>query len=384
MVGHSRKPTTPPPKSRVDPYDVAIEAIYQCAHTPGHWPMALQAIADCFGDVGTTLTFRTEAGNFSAIVSPRLEPMVKAYNEYWCHHDIRGRHWDTYIYPDAITDRHLITQEEIDTHPFYTEFLVPNGLGWTAGLSISPVPYRVVLTLQRAKAKGPYTDEELAVLTRLGRHAERSLRLGIRLLDAELANLTFAEALTRLNIGVFLLDARGCVQFKNPIGERLLGDGLTIVNERLAIESREERTRFEAALAALAESGQAFAEDRPILVQRRSSSLRPLAVYLLPVQIAPERIAERLLANARVMLLVIDTQAGEAADPGLVRDLLGVTLGEARVAALVGAGQPPREAAKTLGISEETARTALKRVFAKTGVSRQSELAALLTRMVLR
>jgi DNA-binding CsgD family transcriptional regulator len=62
-----------------------------------------------------------------------------------------------------------------------------------------------------------------------------------------------------------------------------------------------------------------------------------------------------------------------------VRDLLGLTLGEARVASLVGHGLPPRDAAERLGIGEETARTTLKRVFAKTGVSRQSELAALMS-----
>ena len=53
-------------------------------------------------------------------------------------------------------------------------------------------------------------------------------------------------------------------------------------------------------------------------------------------------------------------------------------------AALVGSGLAPREAATRLGIGEETARTALKRVFSKVGVSRQSELTALLTKLVLR
>lgn len=67
-----------------------------------------------------------------------------------------------------------------------------------------------------------------------------------------------------------------------------------------------------------------------------------------------------------------------------MRDLLGLTLAEARVAALVGSGLPPRDASSRLGITEETARTALKRVFQKTGVSRQSELTRLLARLVLR
>lgn len=67
----------------------------------------------------------------------------------------------------------------------------------------------------------------------------------------------------------------------------------------------------------------------------------------------------------------------------LARDLLNVTTGEARVAALVASGPAPREAAQRLGISVETARTTLKRVVAKVGVSRQSELAALLARLTL-
>jgi DNA-binding CsgD family transcriptional regulator len=67
-----------------------------------------------------------------------------------------------------------------------------------------------------------------------------------------------------------------------------------------------------------------------------------------------------------------------------VRDVLGLTLGEARLAALVATGLAPKSAAEKLGVTENTARAVLKSVFAKTGVSRQSELAALLTKLVLR
>ena len=83
-------------------------------------------------------------------------------------------------------------------------------------------------------------------------------------------------------------------------------------------------------------------------------------------------------------VLVIDPDHDSAVDPSLIRDIFGVTLGEARLTALIGTGQSPREAAKKLGISEETARGILKRVFAKVGVSRQSELTALLSKLVLR
>jgi DNA-binding CsgD family transcriptional regulator len=88
--------------------------------------------------------------------------------------------------------------------------------------------------------------------------------------------------------------------------------------------------------------------------------------------------------HARALLLAIDPHAGDPPDPGLVRDVLGLTLREARLASFVGIGLRPGQAAEKLGITEETARTALKRVFAKVGVSRQSELAVPLTKLVLR
>jgi DNA-binding CsgD family transcriptional regulator len=70
-------------------------------------------------------------------------------------------------------------------------------------------------------------------------------------------------------------------------------------------------------------------------------------------------------------------------DPAVVRDVLGVTLGEARVASLLATGLSPGQVAEQLGISKETTRTVLKRIYGKVGVSRQNELTALLTKTVL-
>jgi PAS domain S-box-containing protein len=57
---------------------------------------------------------------------------------------------------------------------------------------------------------------------------------------------------------------------------------------------------------------------------------------------------------------------------------------EARVAALIGSGLSPRQTAEKLGISVGNVRTTLQHVFTKVGVSRQSELAVLLTKLTLR
>jgi DNA-binding CsgD family transcriptional regulator len=122
---------------------------------------------------------------------------------------------------------------------------------------------------------------------------------------------------------------------------------------------------------------------RPIQIQRLEREL-PLTAYVVPVRSSLDSATTGFLTRGRAVVLVFDAAPDEPPDPALVRDLLGLTLGEARVAALVGSGLAPREAAEKLGITEGTARTVLKRVFAKVGVSRQSELTSLLTKLVLR
>ena len=75
-------------------------------------------------------------------------------------------------------------------------------------------------------------------------------------------------------------------------------------------------------------------------------------------------------------------QQAPAPDPNLVARAFDLTRAEARLAALVAAGTTPDGAARRLGVGRETVRSQLKAVFAKTGTHRQSELAALLLRLV--
>ncbi|BDV39219.1 helix-turn-helix transcriptional regulator [Methylocystis bryophila] len=344
-------------------------------------------VAGVFGDVGANLIWRRDDGSFGAIVSPSLLPFAEEWNK-WQHADIRAQRVNEVSARfDVVTDRHLVTAQEVEEHPFYTQFLVPNGFGWLASAAVSPDPgMEVWISIQRAKAKDPFSDEELATLARLGRHAEQSLRLSVRLFDAEVSKLGLADALARVGIGVFALDSLTRVLFSNLAGERLLGDGLKIVNERLFVSASQERKALDSAMERMirAAPDDAGGAPKPILIHRERLE-RPLTLYVLPILARGlDHAAAQFLTHARAIVLVIDPQADAPADPALVRDVLGLTLGEARVAALVGFGLTPRAAAEKLCIGEETARVVLKRVFAKAGVSRQSELTALLTKLVLR
>lgn len=183
---------------------------------------------------------------------------------------------------------------------------------------------------------------------------------------------------------MFALDSLGRIVFSNPTADRLIGDGLFVVNGALRFSPSTARSDIEGMLKAIlrGEPLDLSADPKPTLIDREASA-RPLAIYVLPISIVRTPVQE-FLTHARALVLAIDPRTDDPPDPALVRDILGLTLSEARLAALVGSGLRPGQAAVRLGITEETARTALKRVFAKVGVSRQSELAALLTKLVLR
>jgi DNA-binding CsgD family transcriptional regulator len=64
----------------------------------------------------------------------------------------------------------------------------------------------------------------------------------------------------------------------------------------------------------------------------------------------------------------------------VLRDRFGLTPSEARLARRLVTGESLRSAALALNVSYETARTALKVIFAKTDTHRQSELVIVILR----
>jgi DNA-binding CsgD family transcriptional regulator/PAS domain-containing protein len=367
----------------------AIEAIYDGAPDPLGWPRALGAIAEYFGDVGAILIWYRDNGTFGTIVSESLAAAQKDYEENgWASRDIkaiRARQCGYFFNGEPFADRHIGFDEEMRNHPCSVQFFAKHGLGWIGAVAVSPDPHvGVMLSVQRdASSRKQFTDGELEALRVISRHVEKSLRLSVRLINAEVTNLGLGEALARIGIGVFALNSRARVIFSNPEAERLLGDTVQLVQGRLRIVGSGSINKLDEAISQ-AVSGivpDSLTEPKPLLVESGVFNRR-LAVYLLPI--FQPSIAERFLTHTRAIVLIIEQKLDEPADPAIVRDLLGLTLGEAKIAAMIGAGLSPKSAAEKLGIKEDTARTVLKKVYWKTGTSRQNELVALLAKLVVR
>jgi hypothetical protein len=82
----------------------------------------------------------------------------------------------------------------------------------------------------------------------------------------------------------------------------------------------------------------------PSILADGARAERPSAVHLLPITPCDPRTQHRAGCRA---------EANAPADPAVVRDVLGLTLGEARVASLVGSGLPLSRAAEHWAFRKE-------------------------------
>ena len=188
--------------------------------------------------------------------------------------------------------------------------------------------------------------------------------------EARMADL--AGLFNRFGRPAAILAEDGTILSLNREAHLLMTEGrLPIVNGRFSGRHDDLRA-FEAALAAALGKGAEPVSERLAL---------PAANGGLPLLAQVIALDAGTAGPGRSLVTFDDPAPHLTADPGPALRLLGLTAAEARIAGLVGGGRSPREAADELVLSLNTVRSALKIVFDKLGVSRQSELAKIVARL---
>lgn len=358
-----------------------IEALYGAALQPDQWPLVLERIAGAFGCVGTSMIPLQTDGVMRSMVTPELREVKEAYDTLWWRHDTpaqrvvaRGLKPGT-----AGTDRLVMTEEEIRRDPFYQDFLRSYGVGELLAAIGSTRDGRLVsLAVHRPLSRERFQFSDLERMTLLAKHVGRAMSISTALVEARGIASDFANAVDRLAWGAILLDREGGVRHVNGAGERLLGDGLNVVAQRLRAARPQDDARLQRAIAA-ALPGSAGAPARGVLL-RRPSGRPALYAEAVPVQRQFEAMEFITFGAGGAMVLVRDLAASA---PTLSQHLsdLGLTPAEVRVAEAIGYGGRLRDVAEMHRISYETARSQLRSVFAKLGIGRQAELVAILSRL---
>lgn len=245
---------------------------------------------------------------------------------------------------------------------FLSEIASPHILGIDVGLS-SEASVRVRIT--RSNRKPDFSEGELALSAALVPHMKRAFGLFLRLAHAERERDAFRAMPDMLGYGAVMVDCDGGILARSVTASAILerGDGLSISGGRIVGAGAAGNAALHDAIRAAS----AGALPRTIRIDRPAGGL-PLAVVVMPgsgahAQLKPD-----------TLLLLLDPDRVPIADRGELAMLLGLTPAEAGLAMLLGQGLSLGDAATALGVRMTTVRAQLRAIFAKTGVTRQSEL----------
>ncbi len=358
-----------------------LDLVYRAAVEPGVWTDVLTRMARGFGASCATIIPLTHS--FALLASPGLEDAQRTYAQSWWTADTMVADMRQKAFPVGLyKDWEEIPPERVARDAYYQDFRAAFGMGGMMGAVTKPHPGETfAIGLQLAVGRDVPDASQVRAFEVLARHLNRALAIASRMSSLEDRGGNLAEALSVLDHGMAILDQSGRVLMANAALSAMDGDGLRIERAGLRCARPADQALLHRLIAGgLAGSVVTVGPDH-VAVARRSGR-RPLLVRAIPLKPSPDdRLFLAFGKARRVLVLVIDPDRASDRPIEDALQLLGLTRSEARVAALVGAGMSPQEAAPILGLTRETVRWLLKRVFDKLDLHRQAELVALAGRL---
>lgn len=229
--------------------------------------------------------------------------------------------------------------------------------------------YEARFRVSRHNSLPDFTREESTRLQALVPHLRIAVELFERLQFAGAQGGVFHAAAQGLGLALIVLDRNRRIVSSNPLADRILdeADGVRRRADELELADPVHQRLVGDLLA-----GTVPTTPLPrFRIERRHHGDLMVSARALDLS--------AIHAGAGALALFFSRPGAEtSADPQALRDLLGLTGAEARLAAALAQGHTLVEAARSLGIAHNTAKVQLRAVFAKTGVHRQSQLLALL------
>ncbi len=175
--------------------------------------------------------------------------------------------------------------------------------------------------------------------------------------------------LNALTSAVYLADREGQIVYMNLAAERQVDTGnvIRIVNGRLAPVDREASLTLTSVIDEVVGQRADLSTSGTIALPGVNNA--GLIATILPLACGEPRSVAGMVAIFVQDPIVTQPLAGEA-----FADLYGLTTSELSVLLAMAPGLCVKEAAETLGISENTVKTHLKHIHSKTGISKQTEL----------
>jgi len=357
-----------------------IDKIYDASLRPKHWSKVLGDLASLVDGIGAALISFTPAKEINFSISAGLPDALLAELPKYGGKNV-GIDAIRAVGPMKIcVDYDHISEKEMASHPYYTNFLARYGQGYYAGAVLLPGPENeVAFFALRKRDQGPFQKHHVTILTALLPHLRRAVEIGMRLENLEKSWSLDRTVLQHINVGVIALRADGKVLFANNAAMRIsaANDGLTLTSHGLRAARTPDDDKLQQLIARGLQTvpGPRTAGGEGELIGRPSGS-KPYAVSVFPWD-SPQSIC--FDKYSKVLVLIRDSSAIPSHSEAQIAKLIGLTPAEARLARQLLDGATLQTGAKNIGIAANTARTQLRSIFRKTDTRRQADLVRVLT-----
>lgn len=320
-----------------------------------------------------------QAADIASLIGFDQEKAIRAYRDYGVEADLLFMGTLNMAAGDTFLGTETIGFRAVQRSPFFAILSAPQGLRYFSGGILENDDWHHSALYFWRRADQPDFDRGTqralaAVIPHVRQALEIQRRVRGPLLDSVPAgDLTLAKFQSSRH-GILVLDEKGKVLFINGEGERIAraGQGISIRNGLLAVDDVQTAAEIERMMSraiGIAREGE-FAQMKPVRIPRGFAG-QPYELLLIPVTDGVQRV---ILPPTSAFMVAITDPASIA---GMSHQRLrgyGLTGAEARLCqALIRTGSLP-EAAEQLHISRSTARSHLKSIFVKLGVTSQVQL----------
>lgn len=273
----------------------------------------------------------------------------------------------------------VVPYDEFCRTRMYLEWVKPQGYGDATHVLIekSATSFAHLGTVHRPE-DSPAGEEARARMRLLAPHICRAVAIS-KILDFHKAEAaTLSSAIDQIAAGIFLVRGAGEIAYANAAARTLLDEKIIVREDDggLTILDRSAEKAFREALIAAA-SGDGLGSQAGSTVALSARDGSRFVAHILSLTVGDRKqVGNRLDAVAAVFLHQAGMQTPTFFEA--VGHHFKLSPSELRVLfAIVEVGGVP-EVATVLGVSEETVRTHLKHLFAKTGTNRQADLVRLI------
>jgi DNA-binding CsgD family transcriptional regulator/PAS domain-containing protein len=361
-----------------------IGSVYDCVLEPQEWSRTLPLISAFGESAASSIVVQGRLSNSGARIfeDGDRQSFLRLYFEKLAASRMPAMKQVAFDHLGEVATMTMLAGErEPLNSDFYLKWVRPLGFRDVIGVLVLKSGKRVAwFSVARSDVQSRFTESDLRQMEQLSPHICRALLISDALDLQSIMATRLAETVDHLSTGILLTEEGGRIAYMNGSAEAILKDGNALKSRDGHLLAVRPQVR-DALSRALQEStaGRAPATSGRHAIPLPGDEGSGLIANVLPLQWRDGRNPLAALPGAAAVIIQ-DPAEGAPPPVEAIGLLYGLTAAERNVLEHVAASHTPQETADRLGVSVNTIKTHLQKIFAKTNTARQADLVRLVAR----